>query len=364
MPFSNECQAHFDSAVNDEVFSVPKLGVVLLDKVTDAQFLADYKAISAVASGKVDRWLLNALVRFAFLIELVKAPKIETTKFEVRWADRLSKHDPRFATFDECVGIFKTAFEQLKSALADQNNASLMQLFRSHSLVAYEIPVDYINRRRDRQSGALHASDNVKWLWTDKIRKTIELRRFLLEGEHDHRDVFELAYKKVCVKTYLTDRVLTGDHKTNREKRWETHPASVHYALRETCLEVENTLINQLCHFADFPPDLRAKLETAQMLAKLNTPFCCPITLDPLSFKDFEESVRNPEAGKSIFQVGHLNPLKAEEGDGASGHTAQNIAWISSDGNRIQGHLSLEDTRRLLKRTYQNYLTREIVKPK
>src|SRR5215472_3669029 len=117
MPFPKACEAIFNEAVGDEVFSVLKLGKALLGKVEDKKFLADYSAISVNINGKPEQWLLNALIRFAFLIELVKAPKIETTKFEVRWASRLGQDDPRFSTFDECVNIFQTLFEQLKEGL-------------------------------------------------------------------------------------------------------------------------------------------------------------------------------------------------------------------------------------------------------
>jgi len=163
------------------------------------------------------------------------------------------------------------------------------------------------------------------------------------------------VYDKIKVKTYLTDRVLTGDHKTNREKRWETHPASVHFALRRACMEIEFTLMNQLCHFEGFPPDLTRRLEDSGVLLAVQDPFRCPITMEPLSFAEFENEVRDPEHGKASFQVGHLTPLKAVNDDPRSGHTAQNISWMSSDGNRIQGSLSLQDTRALLRRIHGNY---------
>lgn len=85
-------------------------------------------------------------------------------------------------------------------------------------------------------------------------------------------------------------------------------------------------------------------------------PAYCPITGDALSYELFRTELDDPEHGKSAFQVGHLNPLKLdEEGADASGHTAANISWISADGNRIQGSLSLLDVRKLIARIKTNY---------
>jgi len=163
------------------------------------------------------------------------------------------------------------------------------------------------------------------------------------------------VYSKIAVKTYLTDRAQTGEHQTNREKRWESYPSSFQYALRKQCWSVEDALINQICHFADFPADLYALLAEANVLPAIPTPYRCPITLDPLSFNDFRDEVLNPRHGRARFQAGHLNPLCGIGGTATEGHTAANIGWITADGNRIQGHLSLDETRALLKRIADNY---------
>lgn len=38
-----------------------------------------------------------------------------------------------------------------------------------------------------------------------------------------------------------------------------------------------------------------------------------------------------------------------------SGHTAKNISWVSANGNRIQGSLSLDETRAMIKQIAANY---------
>jgi len=164
------------------------------------------------------------------------------------------------------------------------------------------------------------------------------------------------------VKSYLTDRALTGDFKTNREKRWESHPKSPQFAVRRDCLMVELTLLDQLVGFRGFPDALIEVLVAQGVLPKRPPLSRCPVTLDPMDFDLLAESVENPKHGKSAYQVGHLNPLKA--GDSPEfRHAATNISWISEDGNRIQGHLPLQATRDLIRRIAANYESAEIKKP-
>ena len=87
----------------------------------------------------------------------------------------------------------------------------------------------------------------------------------------------------------------------------------------------------------------------------LDRPWRCPITLQPLLFEDFRLEVLDPEHGGSQFQVGHLDPLKLDGGTWSDGHRADNIGWISENGNRIQGRLSAEETREMLKSIWREY---------
>jgi hypothetical protein len=294
------------------------------------------------------------VVRATFLIELVKTPKIETTKFEVRWAERLPEDDPRHACFDDCFEICTARMHDLAEAVvASKEKRKLITLFAEEKIVPYEVPLDYLARRRDAQ---IHARDNIGWFWDEVPANTVRLRHHLLsEIENTHREVFALAYDKIKVKTYLTDRVLTGAHKTNREKRWEAHPGSVHFALRRDCLDIERSLIEQVCKFDGFPKKLQADLVRLGLIKPPTDVTRCPITMEPLSYSEFERELREPDHGRASFQVGHLNPLKAVNDDPQSGHTALNISWVSANGNRIQGSLSLGETRQLIRRITANY---------
>jgi hypothetical protein len=120
-------------------------------------------------------------------------------------------------------------------------------------------------------------------------------------------------------------------------------------------MAIEYALVTQVCAFDGFPLASLGQLQEDNILPQNLPTALCPITGDALSYEAFRNELLNPTHGKSDFQVGHLNPLKLGNEGGAVGHTSDNISWISSDGNRIQGSLSLGDVRILIQRISKNY---------
>jgi len=92
--------------------------------------------------------LANAIFRHVFLIELVKTPAIETTKFRCRWFSELEENaDPRWCSFDECLEIAGDLFGDLCGGwLATPDHAEAVKLCFENSLIAYEVPLDYVER--------------------------------------------------------------------------------------------------------------------------------------------------------------------------------------------------------------------------
>ncbi|MFH1827573.1 MAG: hypothetical protein ABH812_04100 [bacterium] len=344
-----------DAAIDSDRFGMNALFNLL---VSNDEFLSfwDSKKLEEIIGAVNSKKLLIGILRFSFLIEIVKRPKIETTKFESRWGKRLIQDDPRYASFEECVQIYKQSTEKLVNILIDKpESVEVINAFLNKTQVAYEIPLDYKERILNR-NGKIHTPDNIDWYFGDSVTKVAKLRTLLLNSTSNPKYLlFAKVYNKIQVKSYLTDRVLTGVHKTNREKRWETHPESVHFALRKTCQEIEYTLVKQVFSFDKVPNKLLKIFNKVEPIENLKIPFRCPITLEPMSFPQFESELLSPVHGKSNFQVGHLNPLKSTNGDETFGHTAKNISWISSDGNRIQGYLSLKGARDMIGRVAENY---------
>lgn len=316
-------------------------------------------AIQSRLSSVHYRKLQYAILRQVFLIELVKQPRIETTKCRARWFASLSQ-DPRGCSYNECLQIARSLLREPAMDLLDNpSTREGLTLSLDYRLLPYGVPIDYtaVPSRLDTTI-RMHCLGNLSWTFDEIVVRTLRLRQFLTDWDTSPDAHFfkRVLNKKIRVKTYLTDRVLTGIHKTNREKRWETPPASVHFATRREAMAIEYTLVKQLCSFDGFPKLSRELLQRKGILPGDIQTFRCPVSREPMSFAKFCNELKNPTHGRSQFQVGHLNPLKlGDPSDAASGHTADNISWISEDGNRIQGSLSLNAVRALLRRIATNY---------
>ncbi|MDP3001933.1 MAG: hypothetical protein Q8N38_02245 [Bacteroidales bacterium] len=339
----------FDDSVDSERFGMANVFSVVFG---EGSYIGILKELESHFKPSIAKHILQSITRFSFYIEPVKQPKIESTKFAVRWSETLN-YDPRQCSFEDCLAIFEKLIKELLSNITVEENINLLRIISNHTLIAYELNIDYITRIQHK---SIHTIDNIGFFWGDVFNQVYSLRKYLL-NPHNHSFIgfFSETYGKIAVKSFLTDRVLTGAHKTNREKRWECHPDSVHFALRKDCLAIEAKLINQICHFEGFPQELKELLTKDNVITFNDDVTRCPITLDPISFDKFHNEILHPTHGKSSFQVGHLHPLKSIEENAFSGHSKENISWISSEGNRIQGELSVHETRELIFRIISNY---------
>lgn len=346
----NRLKTAFDRAVKAERFSEPKLyeatGALrdgLLARRLDKE-LAQHLAPAQVEV------VHRRLTRAAFLIEPVKSD-ITSTKYDVRWTNRLGDADPRKASFDECCAIYESLSRELLDLLADAAWQEEVKLVVPWGLSPHEFPVDYASK----VVTPIHTTKNLRMLRDPSYLRLLKTRRALLDSEiNPDFQLFGAVFDKIRVKSYLTDRALTGDFKTNREKRWEAHPNSPQFALRRDCFAVELALIEQLLRFKAFPAGVIHFLQREKIIGAAGKVARCPVTLDPLDFEILAQEVLEPTHGRAAYQVGHLNPLKAGEGDEFR-HLPANISWITEDGNRIQGHLTLKETRELLQRISKNY---------
>lgn len=271
----------------------------------------------------------------------------------VRWGDRLSSTDPRRTTYDECAAVAELLLRELCDYLAYPANRELLNAFLGRSVIPYELPIDYA-----RTDGQLHTPGNVIWLFDDaEVARAIRLRNAILDVDivgDAAQAIATVLDNKIKVKAYLTDRALTGEFKTNREKRWETAARSHQFALRRDCMGIERALLERVARMDGFPITAGDRLRDAGLLEDRETTRC-PITLDKLQYGALAAEVLNPVHGKSRFHVGHLNPLKAGGREGEARHVPENVSWISEDGNRIQGSLSMAEVRSLLDRIAKNY---------
>ena len=315
------------------------------------------------------KWLVDGLIRFAFLIEPVKE-NINTTKFTARWIAQpsadigfavFSTEDPRFASYLACREMFDALVEQALES--DEDSLLVAWQMRDVHPVPYELPIDYKHDTANR----LHAADNVEFIWNiDEVRRATDLRLAFVLGATEvlalrtdapTQSLLKRTFdSKVAIKAHLTDRAQTGANKTNREKRWEVLPSGPQYAYRRECISVEYKLLRQICGFEGFPALAQQSVVNAGLLAAHEIPARCPITLDPILFEEFTAAIRHPVQGRSGYHVGHITPLKVEErGPTERLHTGENISWISEVGNRIQSNLSVEEAIALIRHIAENW---------
>ncbi len=283
------------------------------------------------------------MARAVYFIELVKSD-VTSTKYDVRWTNRFPANDPRKASLEDCIAIHENLCRKMQALLPNPEFQNELKLVVTWGLSPHEFPADYSSK----DAVPIHSNKNLGLIRDPGHVRLLKVRQALLDAKlNPDFQLFFSILDKVRVKSYLTDRALTGDFKTNREKRWETHPQSPQFALRRDCLAVELELIDQLVRYMNFPPGTIRYLQTVGLLGDTSQVARCPVTLDPLDFELLAQEVADPTHGKSAYQVGHMNPLKAGE-SAEFRHTRANISWITDDGNRIQGPLTLKETRELL----------------
>ncbi|SFR50357.1 hypothetical protein SAMN04488070_1560 [Pseudidiomarina maritima] len=298
------------------------------------------------------KYIVSSIFRFAFCIELTNL-KITSTKMKTRWVTgsitktRLGtfenyvgtfapNQDQRSSSFEECAGILFKCFELLSSSAMHLAVAKKLQSQKCRG-TPYESVFTYI----DPSLSPVHTVQNIRlteltdieWLILARplIRPEIKLN---LEGKDSK------LISKIATKCYKTDRSQTGEMQTNRAKRWECLSVDFQHASIEECWSVERKLLNELAHFQGFPDDKKSALIERGLFGTQDVTLC-PITLKPMIFN---EILGGGAHGESNFQVGHMVPLKA-----GGRHSGENIKWISQDGNRIQGSLSISATQEMLR---------------
>ena len=286
--------------------------------------------------------IIGNLVRFSFLIELTNLT-VGSTKMKTRWLPGLilmpqhgsfepvrgsfePGNDPRSADFNACCEVFSFCLKLVLEKIQGNNKvAEHLSNLSQNTSVPYEFVFDYIDPSLD----PVHTKGNIRWslngdiLWLTKARPII------------YPILTTQQKNKIQTKTYKTDRALTGKDKTNRAKRWEVLAGDFQHASLTECWSVEKKLLAELVGFNGFPQQTKSELINEGLVLDGDMTKC-PVTLEPL---DYEVLSAPAIHGRSDFQVGHLHPLKR-----GGKHDGVNVCWQSSDGNRIQGDFSIEET--------------------
>lgn len=323
-----------------------------LESADDSDLKKEVIQAKEVLSDRLFRISILNLIRFSFLIELTNL-KVGSTKMKTRWLPGFilmpqdgsfepirgsfePQNDPRASSFQECLEVFVSCLNTLCAKI--QKDAELehnLLKLSNNTSVPYEFVFDYV----DPKETPVHIKQNIAWVYNEDIGWLSESRPIIWPA------LSRQQISKIQTKTYKTDRALTGKDKTNRAKRWEVLSGDFQHASLTQCWSVEKRLLEDMIGFEGFSEEVKEELFSRKLMPKLSDVTRCPVTLEPLSFAILQNASVH---GRSDYQVGHLHPLKK-----GGKHQGDNICWQSSDGNRIQGDLMIEETTALLKKIFQ-----------
>lgn len=218
------------------------------------------------------------------------------------------------------------------------NDLALAATLSTNQVGSGELSVEY---RTALNAGGHHRADNVGW-----VRPPHEI--VLLRGILNRNRVPGSLLDKVQLKAYSTDKFTMPPYFSNRDYRWATWVASPQFASRTDCRGVELQLLAQMLEFVG-APRLNDR-DKAAVESHINRPLeidgCrCPITGEPIVYAAFLAAAENPQAGRSAYHVGHLNPLTR-----GGRHDRGNVVWMSDAGNRIQGNDTFDEIVALIQR--------------
>ena len=196
-------QQAIEQAVARERFGMKPLHEAALPILNgDSSFADPLARLEERLGGVAYKKLVKAVLRHAFLIELVKLPGVETTKMRARWDSQLGG-DPRECSFDDCRVIALKLITDLVGGWLDTNdNEEALRLFLENQLLSYEAPIDYIAI----DASKMHRPDNIQLPRFSLLRQDTEAarlrqgrnaqpRRPVLssgsQGQDRHQDVFD-----------------------------------------------------------------------------------------------------------------------------------------------------------------------------
>jgi hypothetical protein len=338
------------SAIKAQSFSVAKIRDELISSIDilgDSELKTALLEARAFLPPRLFKLSIGNLIRFAFLIELTNLT-VGSTKMKTRWVSGFilmsqpnsyepikgnfkPDNDPRSSSYEDCLQIFiKCLFEIVALCKTNSQLIDKLLLLDKYSSIPYEFVFDYINPKQN----PVHVAENIQFTLNEDLEWLL-LGRPLIKSVVDKK-----LLDKIQTKTYKTDRALTGKDKTNRAKRWEVIAGDFQHASLTECWSVEKKLYEGLILFKDFPADAKKDFLEKKLIKDGGAITKCPVTYEELSYTRL---IGDSVHGKAEYQVGHAHPLKR-----GGRHSGANVCWQSADGNRIQGDLTLEETKDLM----------------
>ncbi|MEY2453583.1 MAG: hypothetical protein QOD92_3157 [Acidimicrobiaceae bacterium] len=154
----------------------------------------------------------------------------------------------------------------------------------------------------------------------------------------------------VRTRAQQSGRRTTGQHRSNRARRWRLHTEDPQYGTEADCKVIELRLFGMMLEFVNAPDvgdearDLLASYLGKQPQAGT---YRDVLTLERLDYEHFANEP--PQHGTSEFHIGHDNPTLHPR------HVPENISWRTLRSNLIQGNMTLVEARTRLVQLVARY---------
>lgn len=182
----------------------------------------------------------------------------------------------------------------------------------------------------------------------DVARLDVDLRRNrrLLRDA----DVPERVLTGVRTRAQQSGRRTTGQHRSNRARRWRLHGEDPQYGTELDCKIIELRLFGMMLEFVN-APDVSG--EAVDLLAVYlgkrpeRGTYRDVLTLERLDYEHFANE--EPQPGTSEFHIGHDDPTLRPR------HIPANVSWRTLRSNLIQGNMTLVEARTRLVQLVARY---------
>ena len=155
-------------------------------------------------------------------------------------------------------------------------------------------------------------------------------------------DVPQKLINSIETKALRTGRKITGEHKTNRQRRWAISTANPQYASELDSRLIFLKLCAMMFEFANAPKlgeELRTLLEAYLGKPIKRGRYKDALLLEALDYRTMRDDALAPVPGASVYHIGHEDPTLLPR------HVPDNISWRTSRSNLIQGNMTLRQSR-------------------
>lgn len=180
----------------------------------------------------------------------------------------------------------------------------------------------------------------------ERLDADLRRNRRLLRGA----GVPERVLAGVRTRAQQSGRRTTGQHRSNRARRWRLNAEDPQYGTELDCKIIELRLFGMMLEFVNAPDVTGEALDLLTIyLGKRpeRGTYRDVLTLERLDYEHFANE--EPQPGTSEFHIGHDDPTRRPR------HVPENVSWRTLRSNLIQGNMTLVEARTRLVQLVARY---------